>query len=235
VVWDLSITSDVTQSIDEGARLPGTTILCDCGEETTARDDDAYWSFDLPPGQHTLTAVREGYASASRQVQVTAGSEQWASLGIAPSADAVALTVAVVDENTGASVPAASVVVTGADPAYTDAIGEVVFSIAAGEVTIEVAAEGYETASVDEAFEPGTTERVVVALTPTGLIEDSADDSIGRGDDVVPERVTLDQRDGGGLLRCACRCAGDADTTGPSLAALLLLGLGAILRRRRPQ
>src|SRR5690606_27942169 len=53
VVWDLSVTTDAGASLDAGARLPGTVVKTNTGVTSTARVDDAYWSFDLNPGTYT--------------------------------------------------------------------------------------------------------------------------------------------------------------------------------------
>src|SRR5690606_24990192 len=103
VVWDLSVTTDAGASLDAGARLPGTVVKTNTGVTSTARVDDAYWSFDLNPGTYTVTATRDGFAPSSREVQVTAGSAQWASIGVAPVVTSASLTVFVHDSVTQAA------------------------------------------------------------------------------------------------------------------------------------
>ncbi len=84
VAWDLAVTDDAAASLDLGARLPGTVITSSSGASVTARDDDGYWSLELDPGSHTLTATLDGYLQSTRDVVVTAGTEQWASMGLEP-------------------------------------------------------------------------------------------------------------------------------------------------------
>lgn len=84
VVWDLSITSDASEAAERGALLPGAVVSVAGGPSTTARDDDAIWSFELSGGAATLTAQLEGFAPASRTVQVDVGIGQWASIGLLP-------------------------------------------------------------------------------------------------------------------------------------------------------
>lgn len=83
VVWDLGVTDDAAASLGLGARLPGALITCSCGESATARPDDGFWSMELAPGSYTLTVTHDGYLANTRDVVVTAGAEQWASMGLA--------------------------------------------------------------------------------------------------------------------------------------------------------
>ncbi len=71
-------------SADMTERLPGTTVTAG-GETTTARDGDAYWSFDLNPGSYTATASKSGYVANSRSCEVTEGGETWCSIGLVPA------------------------------------------------------------------------------------------------------------------------------------------------------
>jgi len=80
VVWDAGVTSGPSDS--GNVRLEGTVITCSCGDWTTAREGDAYWSFDVAPGTHTVTAIREGFATATKTVTVTQGGDAWGSVGL---------------------------------------------------------------------------------------------------------------------------------------------------------
>jgi hypothetical protein len=84
VIWDRSITGSPNDG--GNVRIPGTTITIDGGPATTARDGDAYWTFTLAPGTYRLTATREGYEPATREVTVAAATDAWASLGLEPIA-----------------------------------------------------------------------------------------------------------------------------------------------------
>jgi hypothetical protein len=68
-------------SDDMSQRLPGATVST--GEKTaTARDGDAYWSFTLDAGNHTVTARMSGYRDGSRTCAVPEGGEAWCSIGL---------------------------------------------------------------------------------------------------------------------------------------------------------
>jgi MYXO-CTERM domain-containing protein len=250
VVWDLAVTSDPTEANDLGAILPGTTITCDCGQSATARTGDAYWSLDLMPGLYTLTAEQDGYAPTSRQVQVTSGGSHWASIGVAPEAQVVQLSIFVHDEVSGAGLHNAYVEVTGHDPSVTDASGELLVPVAAGSVTIKAAAEGYEPLTLVREVSGGIA-YVSVPLVPS-LADETGDEpptdqgetpSIG---DEVPDQVAPPEalppasseraRSSGDpalAQACACVASGDGDATDPTRVVALLLGLGLLLRRRK--
>lgn len=70
---------------DMSVRIPGATVQVAGGPSTTARDNDAYWSFHLDPGDYTVSATAAGYQQASRTCTVTAGGQAWCSLGLARS------------------------------------------------------------------------------------------------------------------------------------------------------
>lgn len=249
VVWDLGVTTDASQSEAMGARLPGAVISRSGGTSTsTARPGDAYWSFDLPPGTYTFTATMDGYASASRDVQVTAGANLWASIGIAPEPQAASLTILVFDVTQGATAPieAAEVTVTGADPAQTGADGKAAFSVAAGQISVSATAEGFEPGQLVEDIAAGSTRTLQLGLTPVVVDEPTdPEDPVDPPDDPVdpvdppddedeedvplqPEQVELERvvipADPGAAGGCAATHGGSAGV----LAVLTLL-----LRRRR--
>jgi uncharacterized protein (TIGR03382 family) len=237
VVWDLSVTTDAAQSEATGARRPGATISVSGGGTTTARPGDSYWSFDLAPGTYTFTASLAGYANASREVQVSAGAALWASIGISPAASALDLTVHVVDVDTGAPIDNATVTVTGADPAQTNASGSVLFNLAAGDVSIAVSAEGYEPLTVSETLVAGVARTVDIELVSVA-VEDPEDpdgeEPTGPDGNADPEgnpngieRITI--------LPPMKAEGGCSSTNASSTAPIALLGLVALLARRRRQ
>lgn len=82
VIWDQSKTAGPA---DTGAvRLEDAIVLCSCGTARKARDGDAWWRFELPPGTHTFTAVAPGYAPASQAAIAGYGGAAWASIGLLP-------------------------------------------------------------------------------------------------------------------------------------------------------
>lgn len=252
VVWDLGVTTDASQSEAMGARLVGATITRSGGGSTTSREGDAYWSFELPPGTYTFTATLDGYAEASRDVQVTAGANLWASIGLAPVPQAAQLTIVVYDLARGpaAVIENAEVQVTGADPAQTNAEGRAVFSVAAGEITVNATAEGFEPGQLVESVAAGDDRELQVGLQPVLVEEPPPEEPVdgegpidGEGtEEPAPEQPVGPASEEPGVERVVipaapgahggCTAAGQA---GPLLALPVLLKLLAItplLRRR---
>jgi len=62
-------------------RIPGASVVT-AGASTTARADDAIWSFDLTAGDHTVTASAAGFSDNSRTCSVAAGQTTWCSIGL---------------------------------------------------------------------------------------------------------------------------------------------------------
>lgn len=80
VVWDASVTAS-----PDGAgavRLSDAIVVCSCGRARRARLGDAYWSFTVPTGTHTFTAVATGYAAGSSQGAAGLGASEWGSIGL---------------------------------------------------------------------------------------------------------------------------------------------------------
>lgn len=83
VVWDRAKTSGPS---DPGnLRLSDALILCSCGQAKRARAGDAFWSFAVPSGAYTLTAIVDGYAEESSAVDVGWNASRWASIGVVPA------------------------------------------------------------------------------------------------------------------------------------------------------
>jgi hypothetical protein len=70
---------------DTNARIPGATVKLNTGATATARDPDAFWSWDLAPGDYTVTASATGYTTRARTCTVTAGAAVWCSIGLTAS------------------------------------------------------------------------------------------------------------------------------------------------------
>jgi N-acetylmuramoyl-L-alanine amidase len=69
--------------------LPGATITLDgpggFKMAEVAQAPNAYWEFDLDPGPYTVTAIRVGYYTESRQCQVKSNEQAWCSVGLSPT------------------------------------------------------------------------------------------------------------------------------------------------------
>lgn len=65
-------------------RIMGATVKLDNGLEVTSVNEGLY-SFDLVPGQYTVTASKPGYKSATLTREVTAGNTIWGSIELTPN------------------------------------------------------------------------------------------------------------------------------------------------------
>lgn len=234
VVWDLSITTDASRADDLGAHLPGSVVRVAGGGSVTAREGDSYWSFDLPPGRYTLTATRDGFAPTTRDVQIAAGVDSWASIGIAPLPSAVDLTVRVVGSDTAVPLPNATVTVTGLDPAQTNADGRAQFTVAAGEVEVTAVAEGYAERTLRQTVAAGAPVDIQISLDPV-VVGPGEGEGEGNAPSTIDRVTILPPEDGAGGCSgggSAAGAAGAAGATGTPVLAGLLAGLFALSVRR---
>lgn len=230
VVWDLGITEDASQATTLSAKLPGARVTAtQNGTEVAvidARAADAFWSFDLPAGSYRLTATLTGFAPAVKDVVIANGDSGWASIGLRPDAQSVAVGVTVQDTETSAPLAAATVQFGADDPIAVDVAGRASANLGAGDVVIVARAEGYVARS--------ETHRVVLGepLALTFALDLVTGEEPGEpGEPPAPpgpglERITIKNapvQDGG----CGCRTTGADPVAG---LAVVLLGL---LRRRR--
>ena len=73
---------------DMSIRLPAATVTASgpAGSGATQTDaPTASWALSLPAGAYTVTASKAGYVTTSRDCDVTAGGEEWCSIGLAPT------------------------------------------------------------------------------------------------------------------------------------------------------
>jgi hypothetical protein len=173
VVWDASVTSGPSDT--GNVRLANATITVQPGgQSVTSRAGDAYWTLSLAAGSYTLTASVPGYADSSRDVTVTTGGSEWASLGVYPddttTEQPVDLTLFVYDASAGRgmAVAGASVTVTGGGTESTDGSGYAVFSIPTGTATIRVEHDDYDEQILTRTFALAGAVLVEVALARAG-------------------------------------------------------------------
>lgn len=160
VVWDLATSS----SPANGTRLDQATIQVDSDAPVKVRVGGAFWQLKVPVGKHTLTAAAPGYASASTDVDVTDGSETWASLGLAPAASQV--TVSIRALGGGSPLPGAIVYLPSSGEAkVAGSDGRASFTLSPGSVSAQVFAKNYagKTASINLTASP--TQSVDVSLS----------------------------------------------------------------------
>jgi MYXO-CTERM domain-containing protein len=240
MVWNLAITEDASAATTLQAKLPGARIVATRdGVEvgiSDARATDAYWSFDLPAGSYRLTATLTGFAPATRDVVVAAGGDGWASIGLRPQDQSVAVGVTVVDAVTLAPLTGATVQFGADAPVAVDAVGLASASVAAGEIVIVARAEGYGPLSESHTVVLGDPLALTFALdATTGEEPDPADPADPADPGEVPpppsgglERITIRNAPTAG--GCGCRTTGADPVAG---LGVLLLGLWRRRGRRR--
>jgi hypothetical protein len=243
MVWNLGVTPNIADADTLGAMLPGAVVTAQQGTTavatSTARDGDAYWSFDLDPGSYTLVVTMDGFAQSTRDVTVAAGDDRWASIGITPTVDAVDVAIAVVDAVTAAPLAGAVVEIGGQEPQTADADGRLALSLPPGPLSITARAEGYEPHTEFVTAVLGTPLSVSVALDAV-VVEEPGE---GEGEPGIGDDVEGDVDVDGGLDRIVIRnnsapkvnagtgCGGCTQTS-TTTSALAVFAL-ALLRRRR--
>ncbi len=227
VVWDLSITPDAGQATAANAKLPGSLVRVVQGatevQRATARDGDAYWSFDLTPGNYRVIASRDGFAEASKDIAIAAGAAPWSSLGLAPTGDATDVAVTVTDVDTGAPLSQATVQFGNDSPVNVDGQGIARATLTPGSVRVTARAEGYLLKSETITLVRGQAATLTLALTLDTVEFPDDEEPIDEPDTLNPagshSRIVIRNAPnvGGG-----CGCSGAPDVALPfGLAALL--------------
>ncbi|MBN2362240.1 MAG: N-acetylmuramoyl-L-alanine amidase [Deltaproteobacteria bacterium] len=172
VVWDKSVTAGPSDT--GNVRITNATVKLSSGAQTTVRAEDAYWYFEIAAGTYTVTATAPEYQQVSREVQVTAGNDVWASLGMTPAPQTSDVKVTVFDATIGNTAPiaGASVNVTGQQAKLTDDQGMATFTVPAGSITISVTKEGFEPSEETRQATAGVSLMVDVGLTPLPQTEE---------------------------------------------------------------
>jgi hypothetical protein len=236
-VWNLAVTDDVTQSAALEARLPGAVVTATQGGRTvataTARDGDAYWFLDVPPGTTTIAATLDDFAPTTRSLDIASGDERWSSLGLTPSVDAVAVRVVVVDAVTNAPLPLATVQFGADDPVVVDGEGQVTASLPPGPVVIVARAESYEPRTEEPTLVAGTPLNLTLGLDAAVLPDPPDDDAptppAGDDDDELQRLVIRNSTGVRATGGCTCAASTGNDDVAFVVAALFVLRL----RRRR--
>ncbi|MFO0727124.1 MAG: N-acetylmuramoyl-L-alanine amidase [Myxococcota bacterium] len=161
---------------DTTRRLPGATVTIQPGGATaTARASDGYWSFMLAPGSYTITARAAGYTDNSVSRTVTAGGDEWGSVGLTPAAPTMTGTLrGVVYDARGADL---STRVSGADVALSSGEHQVVgsdgsfsFDVSPGDYTITVTKSGWTTGTNQRTVSAGTITWGSTGIQPTSTM-----------------------------------------------------------------
>ena len=143
VAWDLSSSS--SPSGYGNKRIPGATISVQGGPSTTARAGDAFWTLDLAPGTHVVTASAPGFATATKTIEVKSGYDTWSSMGLTPGAPTTGpgiVDVSVVSSS-GQALSNAIVYVPGAGAARVGSSGSASFTLEPGGAEVQAYADGY--------------------------------------------------------------------------------------------
>lgn len=154
--------------------ISGALVTLSTGLTYTTGDNGAF-VFDLPAGDVSATATRDGFTPATVTRTVVAGATTWGSIQLSPAVAVQTGTLRGViyqgpglGENpvTGAQVrlDTGASTTTGADGAY-------VFTVAAGDVTATASKAGYTTATVTRTVAPDATTWGSVLLGPLGTGE----------------------------------------------------------------
>jgi len=133
------------------------------GSLTTSTSFQGTYSFsDVPAGTYTLTVTAGGYASQSKQVQVSQGTSQTLNFSLQPAATTVSGTV--IDATTSTPVPSATVTL-GSQTTTTSSAGSYTFSnVQPGSYTITASANGYNSTSKQIQVSGGVPQTVDLSL-----------------------------------------------------------------------
>ncbi len=207
VVWDRSITASPA---DPGAvRIPAANITAD-GKTIGAKGSSAYWELILPIGTHTITGAAPGYEAMSRTVEIRAGQETWASLGLYPiktASDAPTggtITVQVMDTS-GQPVADSAVVIEGIEIHATNSAALAGFEASAGqELTVTAYGAGRQARTITHIVDGDAL--VQIALEPdtkdwwTGIIQGVVWDETTSSTPSAPGSQALS----GAMILCDC-------------------------------
>ena len=135
-----------------------------------ANSDGSFTFFNLPPGNYTINATADRFASSSIGVNVQANETSTATVTL--TALSAALVVRVVNAVTSVGIAGSTVKVTNSSEVIlgmgiTDGEGfSTIENQPAGNVTISASAESFGTDSVGAILRPGETTDVTLRLTP---------------------------------------------------------------------
>jgi hypothetical protein len=223
VVWDRSLTEGVNDS--GNVRITNATVTCSDGQTMDVTGENAYWEFELDPGIYTFTATAPGYATASVDRQITAGTDVWGSIGLVPAADAVQLSVVVHNaaEGESARLSDALIEIPGYDGRYTDGSGEAQFIVPPQDLELSITRDGFDDATANISPQPAEVLELKVGLFPSDFTGSESPDDLK-----IPQIVIHPEEGPGG---CGCDLDQKRDSNpGVLFAALVLLALG---RKRR--
>ncbi len=155
-----------TYDASTGSSLDGVSVSPSCTSTTSSGYCTAN---NVATGQLTITASRNGYDNAYGNVMIESGGSETVHLYLRPTAST--LTVTVLNSFNNAAVPSAWVTITGGSCGYTSGSGVITCtSFTSGSLTLSVSASNFNSASATIAVARGSTNSVILFLTPLGQL-----------------------------------------------------------------
>ncbi len=157
-----------------GSAIAGATVTLQPVGLTATTDANGLYVFEnVEPGDYTVTASAQGYASASAAKHVEPGVDNWASIALQPKTEPTGVLKGVVREgniHSGANIGGATVVLDpGGATAKTGFNGfYIIEGLAPGTYTVTASAPGYLPASVVVDVTSGQDTWGSLALQPVG-------------------------------------------------------------------
>lgn len=154
-----------TYDANTGSSLDGVSVT-----SCTSNTSSGYCTANnVATGQLTITASRSGYDNAYGNVMIESGGSETVHLYLRPTAST--LTVTVLNSFSNAAIPSAWVAITGGSCGSTSASGVIACTgFTSGNLSLSVSASYFSSASATVAIARGSTNSVVLFLTPWGQL-----------------------------------------------------------------
>ena len=154
-----------TYDASTGSSLDGVSVT-----SCTGNTSSGYCTANnVATGQLTITASRSGYDNAYGNVMIESGGSETVHLYLRPTAST--LTVTVLNSFSNAAIPGAWVTITGGYCGSTSGSGVIACTgFTSGNLSLSVSAGYFSSASATVAIARGSTNSVVLFLTPWGQL-----------------------------------------------------------------
>jgi hypothetical protein len=155
-----------TYDASTGSSLDGVSVSPSCGSATSSGYCTAN---NVATGQLTITASRSGYDPAYGNVMIESGGSETVHLYLRPIAST--LTVTVLNSFSNAAIPSAWVTITGGSCGYTSGSGVIACTgFTSGNLSLSVSAGNFNSATATIGIGRGSTNSVILFLTPLGQL-----------------------------------------------------------------
>jgi uncharacterized protein (DUF2141 family) len=155
-----------TYDASTGSSLDGVSVSPSCGSATSSGYCTAN---NVATGQLTITASRSGYDPAYGNVMIESGGSETVHLYLRPTAST--LTVTVLNSFSNAAIPSAWVTITGGSCGYTSGSGVIACTgFTSGNLSLSVSAGNFNSATATIGIGRGSTNSVILFLTPLGQL-----------------------------------------------------------------